>query len=111
MPDLSSQFARYSESQDYHTGRRLQYYDFDVPDRLAHEPHGIRVRAQEHGRNAWTITSTHGPYDERDERGSYYRSSPDVADERLEAPASKAKARIRALGNAELRRMLSRRGG
>ena len=109
MVDLSAQFARFHEGANYDTGYRHQYYDYDVPDRLPHEPHNIRIEAKEHRPNSWTIRSTHGPHDERDESGSYYRSSPDVETEVLEAPASKARSRIRSLGNAELRRLMQRR--
>lgn len=64
---------RLSENTDYSTGRRTVSSDIDVPDRRPAEPHAIRVQAREHSTNQWSVSVVHGPHDEKDASGSYYR--------------------------------------
>jgi hypothetical protein len=71
-PDLDS--LRVNESTDYNTGRGNIYADMDLSDRLPHEPHGIRAQAQQVNGRDWMVRVTHGPHEERDNTGSYYRS-------------------------------------
>lgn len=65
--------GRLQESTDYSTGRRTVFHEIDVPHRQSHEPHSIRAQASETGKNQWLVKVTHGPHEERDESGSYYK--------------------------------------
>jgi hypothetical protein len=62
------------QSKDYNTGYHNIYADLNLTDRLPHEPHSIRAQAQQINRNDWIVRTTHGPHDERDTTGSYYRT-------------------------------------
>ncbi len=62
-----------TESKDYATGRRVVTHDIEVPDRQSHEPMMVRAQAREHSANSWTMNVTHGPHEDKDEQGSYYR--------------------------------------
>lgn len=66
--------GRLSKSTDYHTGRVKTYFDVDIPDRQAHEPHNVRAMAEQIGTRTWSVHTVHGPHDEKDQTGSYYRS-------------------------------------
>jgi hypothetical protein len=61
------------ESKDYSTGYRVVTHDIEVPDRQPHEPLGLRAQARELSTNNWMVQVTHGPHEEKDESGSYYR--------------------------------------
>lgn len=85
--------GRENLSTDYNTGYRSAWYDADIPDRLPHEPHGIRSQAREHGRNRWSVSVTHGPHEEKDESGSYYKS---VGSYVHEGPLGEVKRKLKA---------------
>jgi hypothetical protein len=80
------------ESKDYSTGRRTVTHDIDVPDRQPHEPHSIRAQARETGTNEWSVSVTHGPHDEKDEQGSYYRH---ISSTQFSGPLGKVKSTLR----------------
>ena len=86
MPDQPS------VSKDYNTGYRIVTHDFDVPERQSHEPTGIRAQAREVGTNAWSIRVVHGPHEERDEGGSYYRH---ISSDQFSGTLSKVKPILR----------------
>ena len=89
------------------TGYRRQSYDLEVPDRLPHEPHNIRVQAHESGPNRWTIRAHHGPHEEKDESGSYYKGVGETQE--FTGPAGKVKSMIMRRGHDEFRGLIKRR--
>jgi hypothetical protein len=62
------------QSRDYNTGRSVVYADIDLTDRLPHEPHGIRAKAEQVNSTDWIVRTIHGPHAERDETGGLYRT-------------------------------------
>lgn len=62
------------EGRDYSTGRANIYAEVNLTDRLPHEPTAIRAQAQQVNSSDWIVRTTHGPHEERDETGSYYRT-------------------------------------
>ena len=101
------QFGKLNESRGYDTGYRKHYYDLEVPDRLPHEPYNIRVDATETGTNRWTIRTTHGPHEERDPSGSYYKSVGES--EQFEGPAGKVNTLIKKKGHDQFRNLVGGR--
>jgi hypothetical protein len=89
---MPASLQRTSESKDYHTGYRTITQDLDVPDRQPHEPYGIRAQAKETGTNQWSINVHHGPHEERDESGSYYRH---ISSDQFTGPLGKLKPQLR----------------
>lgn len=62
------------QSRDYNTGRASIYAEVPLSDRLPHEPHHIRAHAQQVNSSDWLVRVVHGPHDERDTTGSYYKT-------------------------------------
>ena len=62
------------QSRDYNTGRHNIYAEIPLTDRLPHEPHHIRAQAQQVNSSDWIVRTVHGPHEERDETGSYYKT-------------------------------------
>ena len=62
------------QSKDYNTGRAVVYADISLTDRLPHEPHGVRAKAEQVNSTDWIVRTTHGPHDDRDEHGNLYRT-------------------------------------
>lgn len=91
-----------NESKDYATGRRTVTHDMDVPDRLPHEPHGIRAQAKETGSNQWNVSVVHGPHDTKDESGSYYRH---ISDTQFSGPLGKVKSGLKRSVNEQWKGM------
>ena len=60
--------------KDYNTGRAKIYAEVNLTDRLPHEPTAIRAMAEQVNSSDWIVRTTHGPHEERDETGSYYRT-------------------------------------
>ena len=62
------------QSRDYNTGWANIYAEIPLSDRLPHEPHHIRAQAQQINGRDWMVRVVHGPHEERDETGSYYKT-------------------------------------
>jgi hypothetical protein len=62
------------QSRDYNTGRENIYAEIPLSDRLSHEPHHIRAQAQQINGRDWMVRVVHGPHEERDTTGSYYKT-------------------------------------
>lgn len=62
------------QSRNYNTGRANIYAEVNLTDRLPHEPTAIRAQAEQVNSSDWIVRTTHGPHEERDETGSYYRT-------------------------------------
>lgn len=88
-------------------GYRILTHDIDVPDRAPHEPHGIRAQAREVGNNSWSISVTHGPHDEPDERGSYYKH---ISSSQFSGPLGQVKTGLRRSLNQEWKGLRSGQG-
>jgi hypothetical protein len=71
--------GEFSESKNYNTGYRTVYHEINVPGRQSGEPHAIRAQATETSPNQWMVKVVHGPHDERDLSGSYYKSVGDFS--------------------------------
>jgi len=67
--------GRFQDGKDYNTGYRNVFHEIDIPGRQSHEPHSIRAHARETSPNQWLIKVTHGPHEERDPSGSYYKDA------------------------------------
>ena len=99
----NSQFAsltRSEEMRDSTTGRKTHWVDIDVPDRQPHEPLGVRGKVVETGKNQWQTFVHHGPFEQRDERGSYYRLDPSGS---FEGTGSAAKAHAKRLAKEAMK--------
>lgn len=94
------------ESKDFQTGYRHVYHDFDVPDRQPHEPHGIRVAAQEYGTNKWTLSVIHGPHETEDANERYKH----LSREQFEGPLGKLKPVLKRTLKASWGEMKGARG-
>jgi hypothetical protein len=79
------------ESKDA-KGYRTITHDMDVPDRLPHEPHGIRAQAKETAPNSWNVSVIHGPHDTKDESGSYYKH---ISNTQFSGPLGKVKSGLK----------------
>lgn len=86
------QFGNMKESTDYSTGRRMVTYDIDLPDRQPHEPLGVRSQAREISKNQWMVKTTHGPFEEKDESGSYYK---DMGSADVKGPPSAVRSHVK----------------
>jgi hypothetical protein len=62
------------QSKDYNTGRARVFAEVNLTDRQAHEPHAVRAQAEQVNSSDWLVRTTHGPHDEKDETGSFYRT-------------------------------------
>lgn len=89
-------------------GYRTVTHDIEVTDRLPHEPTGIRAQAREGpGNNRWTISVTHGPHEERDESGSYYKH---ISSTQFEGPLGKLKPILKRSVSEQWKQMKGARG-
>ena len=76
------------EYKDYNTGYRSVSHVLDVPDRQPHEPVSITSHAKETSTNRWVVQTHHGPFEQKDEQGSYYKH---ISNTQFEGPLSKLK--------------------
>lgn len=76
MPKMHPDQADLDEQQsrNYNTGYHNIYAQIPLSDRLPHEPHSIRAQAEQINSRDWMVRVVHGPHDERDVSGSYYRT-------------------------------------
>jgi hypothetical protein len=103
----TDQFAvRMAETKDYSTGYRNIWAEADVPDRQSHEPHSVRSQARETGTNRWSVTVTHGPHEDKDESGSYYKH---VGQYSHEGPVGQVRSKLRSDVKGEWRNIKQRR--
>jgi len=62
------------QSRNYTNGRASIYAEVNLTDRLPHEPTAIRAQAEQVNSSDWIVRTTHGPHEEKDPTGSYYRT-------------------------------------
>ena len=86
------------DSTDYSTGRRTVTHDIDIPDRGPDEPLSVRAQARESGTNTWTVGVTHGPFEQKDESGSYYRH---ISSDQFTGPIGKVRSHLKKTATSE----------
>jgi hypothetical protein len=84
--------GRFQDSTNYNTGYRTVFHEIDVPHPAPGEPHAIRAQATETSKNQWMVKVTHGPHEERDPSGSYYKH---VGEFSHEGPLSSMKGKLK----------------
>jgi|SRR5215467_13311716 len=86
------------ESKQSGTGYRTVTHDIEIPDRQPHEPSSVRAQARETSTNSWLINVHHGPFEERDESGSYYRN---ISSDQFTGPIGQVRALMKKKATAE----------
>ncbi len=95
------------DANDYNTGRKKWIADINVTDRVGSEPHSIRAQAEQINSRDWMVRVVHGPHEERDESGSYYRT---VGSEMVhDATPAKMKTHVRRAAKSAHNDMLKQR--
>lgn len=97
---------RESWSKDYNTGYQRGFHEIEVPDRQPHEPMSVRAQARETSTKSWITEVVHGPHEQKDETGSYYRT---LSSTQFQGTLSQVKALAKRSATASYRDLMKGR--